>query len=76
MNCSLCPHESCLYSKTQNTVEKCEECEHGVMVLEPHWQTGGPAQKWKIACNSPKYVYHISTPYIVMLFEWSLKTEM
>ncbi|XP_064393121.1 DNA topoisomerase 3-beta-1-like [Halichondria panicea] len=53
MSCSVCPHESCPHAKPQHRVERCSECENGVLVLEPHWQTGG-TPKWKISCNSSK----------------------
>ncbi|KAL5466670.1 hypothetical protein EMCRGX_G030814 [Ephydatia muelleri] len=38
----------------QNCVGVCSECEHGILVLEPHFHTGGPAPKWRIACNNMK----------------------
>jgi len=56
MSCSLCPYEACCYSRPHHKVDKCSECEHGVLVLEPHWQTAGPAPKWKISCNNNKCV--------------------
>ena len=40
----------------QNCVGVCSECEHGILVLEPHFHTGGPAPKWRIACNNMKSV--------------------
>ena len=54
MSCSVCPHESCPQAKPQHRVERCSECDNGVLVLEPHWQTGG-TPKWKISCNNNKY---------------------
>ncbi len=53
MSCSVCPHESCPQAKPQHRVERCSECDNGVLVLEPHWQTGG-TPKWKISCNNSK----------------------
>lgn len=54
MGCNLCPHFSCPHAKPQQRVDKCPECEHGILVLEPHFNIGGPAPKWKIACNNAR----------------------
>ena len=54
MSCSLCTHQSCSYAMPQNCVGVCSECDNGILVLEPHFHTGGPAPKWRIACNNMK----------------------
>ena len=57
MGCNQCPHQSCPHAMPQQRVDQCSECDHGTLVLEPFIKTGGPAPKWKISCNSPKYIF-------------------
>ena len=56
MGCNMCPHQSCPHAMPLHSVDKCAECEYGIMVLEPRLQTGGPSPKWQISCNNAKCV--------------------
>jgi len=50
MGCNNCPHVTCPHALPQLSVCDCNECEEGVLVLDP---ASGPC--WRLACNSSQY---------------------